>query len=115
MVNRLRARDHRLDRIFGALANASRRRILEQLADGEFGVTELDEGTRMSQPALTKHLAVLERAGLITRRRAGRFRYSRPRPGALDPTRDWIARVTGLWEARLDELERMLAEGGESK
>ena len=99
----------RLDRVFQALSDATRRRILERLARGDEGVTELVSKFDISQPAVTKHLNVLERAGLITRRREGRRRRCRIRPAALRAPVTWAERCRRMWDERLDALETLLA------
>src|SRR5919109_4530786 len=100
----------RLDRTFAALADPTRRAILARLALGETSVTELAEPFDISLPAVSKHLKVLERAGLITRGRAAQWRPCRIEPGALKGANDWLERYRGLWEERLDRLEHYLFE-----
>lgn len=101
---------NRLDAVFHALADPTRRGILEQLAAGDRTVNELYNQFAISQPAVTKHLQVLERAGLISRRKKGRLRYSRARRDALGVPIQWIRRYTQLWTDRLDALEELLAD-----
>jgi DNA-binding transcriptional ArsR family regulator len=101
--------DH-LSNTFSALADPTRRAILARLALGETSVTEIAAPFEMTMPAVTKHLKVLERAGLITRGREAQWR-----PCKLDPTRlkeasDWVAQYRTLWEARLDRLDDYLIE-----
>lgn len=98
----------RVDRLFHALSDHTRRRILERLASGDRPVSDLVDQFEISQPAVTKHLGVLEKAGLITRRRYGRMRYACARPEAVKPSLEWIRRYTRLWNERLDELEVLL-------
>ncbi len=104
-----------LDNIFGALANRTRREILNLLTRSEHSVLELAGRFDMSQPAVTKHLNVLERAGLIRKRKAGRYRYCTLDAGKLSDASDWIERTREYWEesfAALDEyLEQSLMEG----
>jgi len=104
-----------LDNIFGALANRTRREILNLLTRSEQSVLELAGRFDMSQPAVTKHLNVLERAGLIRKRKAGRYRYCTIDAEKLDGASDWIDRTRQYWEesfAALDEyLEESLKEG----
>ncbi len=104
-----------LDNIFGALANRTRREILVLLTRSEHSVLELVGRFDMSQPAVTKHLKVLERAGLIQKRKAGRYRYCTLDAAKLDDASDWIDRTRHYWEesfAALDEyLEESLTEG----
>lgn len=99
-----------LDRVFHALADATRRRIVERLARGERTVMDLARDFTISQPAVTKHLNVLAEARIITRRREGRLRYCRLRPASLEGSLVWLARYRRLWNDRLDALEALLAE-----
>src|SRR5438552_10387438 len=93
-----------LDATFAALADPTRRAILARLAQGEATVNELAEPFAMSLPAVSKHLKVLERAGLISRGRNGQFRPCRLEPGALDEATDWIDRNRQIWTDRFDKL-----------
>ena len=100
----------RLDRTFAALADPTRRAILARLAAGETSVTELAEPFEMSLPAVSKHLKVLERAGLIAR---GRHRQWRPARLRADPLRDvaeWTERYRRFWEESYDRLDEYLEE-----
>jgi len=103
-----------LSRAFSALADPTRRAILERLAAGEAGVVELANASPLSQPAITKHLKVLERAGLIGRVRDGQRRPARLRLEGLLPVDDWIRRAHTEWSDRLDRLEAHLAAQTES-
>jgi DNA-binding transcriptional ArsR family regulator len=104
-----------LDNIFGALANRTRREILNLLTRGERSVLELAGRFDMSQPAVTKHLNVLVRAGLIQKRKEGRYRYCTLDAEKLGDASDWIDRTREYWEqnfAALDEyLEASRAKG----
>jgi len=100
----------RLDAVFGALADGTRRAILARLASGPARVTELAEPFAMSLPAVSKHLKVLERAGLLRRDRHGRVHNCRLQGGALDEAETWIEETRAFWEARLDNLERYLSQ-----
>lgn len=93
-----------------AVADPTRRAILARLRDGEANVTELAAPFAMSVPAISKHLKVLERAGLLTRRRDAQWRPCRLRPEGLRGIADWIEAYRALWEARLDRMEAYLAE-----
>lgn len=93
---------------FAALADPTRRAILARLALGEAAVTDLAEPFAMSLPAVSKHLKVLERAGLITRGREAQWRPCRIEPRALKDIGDWLDDYRRLWEARLDRLEDYL-------
>lgn len=97
-----------LSSVFSALADPTRRAILARLAQGEAPVKELAAPFQLSAPAITKHLHVLERAGLISRARVGQQRPCRLEPQALAPAADWIAQHRLLWEARLDRLDAFL-------
>src|ERR1700732_1387255 len=99
---------------FAALADPTRRAILERLASGEAGVVELSDASTLTQPAITKHLKVLERAGLIGRARDGQRRPARLQLGGLGPVDDWLRRAHAEWSARLDRLEAHLAAQTES-
>lgn len=99
-----------LDRVFHALADPTRRRIIERLTRGERTVMELAGDFTISQPAVTKHLNVLAAARIITRRREGRLRYCSLRPAGLAGSFDWLARYRRLWNDRLDALEALLAD-----
>jgi DNA-binding transcriptional ArsR family regulator len=98
----------RLSTTFSALADPTRRAILARLALGETSVTELAEPFAMSLPAISKHLKVLEHAGLIVRGRDAQFRPCRIEPVALKPVDDWLENYRRLWEERLDRLDAYL-------
>ena len=100
--------DH-LSTTFAALADPTRRAILARLAQGETSVTELAEPFDMSLPAISKHLKVLERAGLIARGREAQWRPCRIEPEALKPVDDWLESYRRLWNERLDRLGEYLA------
>jgi len=99
-----------LSAIFGALADPTRRMILSRLVAGEASVTELAEPFDMSMPAVSKHLKVLERAGLVTRGREAQWRPCRLDAGPLKDAADWIEPYRRVWEARLNRLESYLHE-----
>ena len=94
---------------FAALADPTRRAILERLSSGEAGVVELAEASTLTQPAITKHLQVLERAGLVGRARDGQRRPARLQLDGLLPVDDWLRRAHTDWSDRLDRLEAHLA------
>lgn len=98
----------RLDRTFAALADPTRRRILEHLARGERNVTELARPHAMSLPAVSKHLRVLEKAGLLRRRRYGRVHTMQLQPEPLAQATAWIEYHRKFWERSLDRLARYL-------
>jgi len=98
-----------LSATFAALADPTRRAMLARLARGEMSVNELAKPFKISGPAVSKHLKVLERAGLITRARAAQRRPCRLAPSALRQIDDWLADYRQLWEARLDRLDAYLS------
>jgi len=100
----------RLTATFAALADPTRRAILARLASGECSVTALAEPFDMSLPAVSKHLRVLERAGLIARGRDAQWRPCRLQPAPLKDVSDWIERYRDLWAQRFDRLENYLQE-----
>lgn len=95
---------------FAALADPTRRAILARLASGEASVTELAEPFEMSLPAVSKHLKVLERAGLIARGREAQWRPSRLEAGPLKEVADWVEKYRQFWEERFDRLDEYLQE-----
>lgn len=99
-----------LSTTFAALADPTRRAILARLAQGECSVNELAEPFEMSLPAISKHLKVLERAGLITRTRQAQWRPCRLEPEPLKEISGWIEQYRQLWEARLDRLDEYLQQ-----
>ena len=99
--------DH-LTATFAALADPTRRAILARLTSGETSVTGLAEPFEMSLPAVTKHLKVLERAGLITRSREAQWRPCRLEAKPLREVSDWVEKYRQFWEQRLDRLENYL-------
>lgn len=98
-----------LSRAFAALADPTRRAILERLARGEAGVVELANASSLTQPAITKHLRVLEDAGLIDRTRDAQRRPARLQLAGLLPVDDWLRRAHVEWTDRFDRLEAHLA------
>jgi DNA-binding transcriptional ArsR family regulator len=99
-----------LSATFSALADPTRRAILARLALGETTVSDLAEPFDMSLPAVSKHLKVLERAGLIARGREAQWRPCRIEVNALKPVDDWLENYRRLWEERFDRLEVYLRE-----
>ncbi len=102
-------REASLDRVFSALSDSTRRRLVHLLAKRERTVNELAEPFDMSLAAVSKHLAVLERAGLVRRRKDGRTHYCSLRPEALAGSLDWISIYHQFWRQRLDELAAVLS------
>lgn len=101
--------DH-LSLTFAALADPTRRAILVRLAEGEASVSELSEPFEISQPAITKHLKVLEKAGLISRGRQAQWRPCRLEAEPLKQATGWMEQYRQFWEERLDRLETYLIE-----
>jgi DNA-binding transcriptional ArsR family regulator len=101
--------DH-LSATFSALADPTRRAILARLASGEYSVTQLAAPFEMSMPAVSKHLRVLERAGLIARSRAAQWRPCRIQAGPIKKVAEWTERYRDIWEQRLDRLDSYLQE-----
>ena len=101
---------HTLDRSFLALSHPVRRSIVQRLADGPASVGEASGGLGVSKPAVTKHLKVLERAGLVRRTRAGRTHVLRLEPSSLEAATDWLELHRGLWERKFTAVERNLRE-----
>jgi DNA-binding transcriptional ArsR family regulator len=99
-----------LDATFSALADPTRRAILARLASGETSVSELAEPFEMSMPAISKHLKVLHRAGLIERGREAQWRPCRLAAGPLKDASDWLDHYRRFWEESFDRLEDYLRE-----
>ena len=104
------ATKERLDRTFGALADPTRRAILARLAAGEASVTELAEPFEMSLPAVSKHLKVLERAGLVARGRERQWRPARLEARPLKEVAEWTQAYRRFWEESYDRLDEYLDE-----
>ena len=96
------------NRIFAALADPSRRAILESLTHGEAAVKDLTARFDISQPAVSQHLAALKEAGLVVGRREGRNVYYRVEPRGMKPLIDWIAYYQAFWVQHLDRLNQLL-------
>jgi DNA-binding transcriptional ArsR family regulator len=101
---------HSLDPVFQALADPTRRVIVERLSRGPASVSELAKPLAMSLPAVLQHLAVLEASGLVRSEKTGRVRTCRIDPAALKSAEDWIGARRAQWERRLDRLAEYLAE-----
>ena len=102
-----------LDMVFSALGDATRRAILARLADGDSPVTELARPHDISLPAISKHLRVLEQAGLIRKKRDGRVIRCSLDPAALKTAADWVEQYRRFWDAQFDQLARYL-DGSQS-
>lgn len=98
-----------LSATFAALADPTRRALLTRLAEGEATVNQLAEPFSLTQQAVSKHLKVLERAGLVSRRQHGQSRPCRLEPGRFDGAADWIDRHRRMWRERYDRLDEHLA------
>jgi DNA-binding transcriptional ArsR family regulator len=98
----------RLDSVFAALSDPTRRAMVGRLAQGECTVTDLARPFPISLPAVSKHLKVLERAGLVERRIDGRIHHCRLKPQPLEDATDWLQSTRAYWEGRLDALEEYL-------
>ena len=99
-----------LDRAFGALADPTRRAILARLTRGDAGVLDVADPFPMSQPAITKHLRVLEEAGLISRHRLARRRMCHLEPQRLRQLSDWVGSYREFWEESFERLDELLEE-----
>jgi len=99
-----------LDRVFQALADPTRRVMVERLSRGPASVSELAQPLAMTLPAVVQHLGVLQACGLVRSRKIGRVRTCRIEPAALRTAEDWISRRRASWERRLDRLGEFLAE-----
>jgi DNA-binding transcriptional ArsR family regulator len=106
------ARDETLDAVFSALGDPTRRRILTRLATGPASITELAEPFAMTLPAVSKHLRVLERAGLMRREREGWYHRCYLEPGPLEGAASFLARYQPFWERTLDALARYVEGAG---
>jgi DNA-binding transcriptional ArsR family regulator len=102
------AEEARLDAVFGALADGTRRAILSRLAEGPAAVTELAEPFAMSLPAVSKHLKVLERAGLLLRDKEGRVHRCRLETAPMTEASSWIEETRLFWQSQFDRLDRYL-------
>ena len=110
MTTELKSPDESLDLIFSALSDPTRRAILERLSGGEASVGELAEPFNMSLPAISKHLGVLENAGLLSRERDGRFFRCLLNAGPMRDAAMWIERYRRFWAQQFDALEAYLSE-----
>lgn len=110
MVVRTELSDEQIDRVFHALAAATRRDILRRTIEGEHSVSALARDYDMSFAAVQKHVAVLEEAGLIIKRAEGRERLVRADPAMIARARALLARYEELWRSRIDRLDALLAE-----
>ncbi|KFB11380.1 putative transcriptional regulator [Nitratireductor basaltis] len=108
LLNHMVEHDAQLDLIFHALADTTRRHMLDSLKNGERSISALAEPFSMSLAGASKHLRVLEQAGLVRRRKEGRINYCRLDAMRLAEARSWISHYERFWNARLDELQALL-------
>jgi DNA-binding transcriptional ArsR family regulator len=101
--------EDQLSAVFGALADPTRRAILTRLAEGDLNVNELRSPFPVSQPAISRHLKVLEASGLISRHRRATARLSHLEAEPLRDATQWLARYQAFWDERFDELDELLA------
>jgi DNA-binding transcriptional ArsR family regulator len=103
-----------LSAVLKTLADPTRRAVFERIAgESEIAATALVKGSKVSQPAVSQHLRALRDAGLVVERREGRHIYYRPAPKGLAPLNDWLSHYEAFWRERLDNLEKLLEEGGD--
>ena len=102
-----------LDSVFSALGDPTRRRMVERLAKGRLSVSQVSAGIAMSQPALSKHVKILEQSGLIRRSVEGRVHHLELTPKAMDAATAWIEAQRKFWNAALDRLDAYLTETSE--
>jgi len=100
----------RLDASFAALSDATRRGVLEQLGRAEASITDLAEKFNMTLTGMKKHVGVLEQAGLVTTEKVGRVRTCKIGPRRLEEEMAWLERYRQLWDARFDELDKVVEE-----
>jgi DNA-binding transcriptional ArsR family regulator len=104
---------HDLDRTFSALSDPTRRTIISKLAEGETSIIELASPFDMSLPAVTKHIRVLEKAGLLSRKKQGRVQYCRLNAAPMREAAKWLAFYQKFWDDKLDSLANFLEEDSE--
>ena len=100
----------RFDASFAALSDATRRGVLEQLGRADASITDLAEKFHMTLTGMKKHVGVLEQSGLVTREKLGRVRTSKLGPRRLEEETSWLERYRQLWDARFDELDKVVEE-----
>jgi DNA-binding transcriptional ArsR family regulator len=100
----------RLDASFGALSDATRRGVLEQLGRADASITDLADKFHMTLTGMKKHVGVLEQAGLVTTEKVGRVRTCKLGPRRLEDEAEWLEKYRQLWDARFDELDRVVEE-----
>jgi DNA-binding transcriptional ArsR family regulator len=103
-----------LNGVFSVLSDPTRRTMITQLAKGEMTVMKLAEPFKMSLPAVSKHLKVLEKAGLVSVRKEGRYRYYYLNPASIDCANQWLTDLQQFWTSQLSRLERFLDQNTDS-
>lgn len=109
MPNQISPAEGQLNQVFQALADPTRRAVLQRLAKGPAPVKELAEPFHMALPSFTQHLDVLEESGLVRSKKVGRVRTYRITPRRLEHAEHWLVKQRRLWEQRLDQLDQYLA------
>lgn len=104
-----------LDSVFGALADPTRRDILSRVSSRQLSISQIAERYNLGFAAISKHLMVLEKAGLVIKYRVGRHQLVRARADALQEASDYLEQYKETWEARLDSLEQFLNEGSDNE
>ena len=112
MVNIL---DEQMDAVFTALADSTRRGMISRLAEGPATIGELGRPFAISKPAVTKHVKMLEKAGLVSRKKDGRIHRCKLNPKPMKQAEDWIEKHRRFWQASLDSLARYLVETNDAK
>ena len=107
--------EQQLDRIFSALGDPTRRRIVERLSRRTLTIGQLSQEFPISQPAVSKHVRILEESGLLQREVVGRVHYCSLDPAALDGAMRWVERQRKYWNAALDRLELILSKPGSKR
>ncbi|HEX9745598.1 MAG TPA: metalloregulator ArsR/SmtB family transcription factor [bacterium] len=102
------SQDEKLSQVFRSLSDPTRIQIVRMLSQGERTVLDLAANFRMSQPAVTKHLGVLEKAGVISRTKNGRYRHCRLKTDKMHNAAEWIRKIEDYWNQRLDIIEGLL-------
>ncbi|MCA1031474.1 metalloregulator ArsR/SmtB family transcription factor [Bacillus timonensis] len=102
--------DAHLDEVFSVLSDPTRRQIIERLATGEMTVSQLAEPFDMSLPAVSKHLKVLEKAGLVSQRKEGRFRFYFLTPKSIDCACEWLSGMKRFWSNQFSKIEHYICQ-----
>ncbi|WP_245586020.1 ArsR/SmtB family transcription factor [Paenibacillus pinihumi] len=107
--------DELLNDVFHVLSDPTRREIIRRLADGEKTVMSLAEPFEMSLPAISKHLKVLETAGVVSKRKEGTFRYYNVNPDIVDSAKEWLMDLSKFWPEQLNNLEQFLNQNSKDR